>query len=93
MKVRRKSRAREPKLIPDELDDLTQQAADEVFTGFALPLQLLRQCMRGIAGQHFGIRLPTANATHKALVPYRAEASAAGGHGLCRQQRLHERAN
>ena len=42
MKVRRKSRAREPKLSPDELDDLTQQAAYEVFTGFALPLQQLR---------------------------------------------------
>ena len=93
MKVRRKSRAREPKLSPDELDDLTQQAAYEVSTGLARPLQQFRQCMKGIAGHHVGIRSPTANASHKALVPHRAEAAVAGGHGLCRQQSLHERAN
>ncbi len=32
MKLRRKSKAREPKLKGDELDDLAQQAADEAST-------------------------------------------------------------
>ena len=35
MKRRRKSKARDPKLKGDELDDLAQQAADEASTPFS----------------------------------------------------------